>query len=70
LAQFGLASDDGIFLNFSMDPLYNHEDKIIGVMLTLRDNTTARAWTSWSTNGAGIEFDALIREPGRSRLHD
>ena len=60
LAQFGLASGDSIFLNFSMDPLYNHEDNIIGVMLTLRDNTTARAWTSWSTNGAGIEFDALF----------
>lgn len=60
LAQFGLSSGDGVYLNFSMDPLFNHEDKIIGVMLTLRENTTARAWTSWSTDGAGVEFDALF----------
>jgi PAS domain S-box-containing protein len=60
LAQFTLTSGDGIYLNFSMDPLYNHEDKIIGVMLSLRDNTTARAWTAWSADGAGIEFDALF----------
>jgi PAS domain S-box-containing protein len=60
LAQFVLTSGDGIFLNFSMDPLYNHEDKITGVMLTLRDNTTAQAWTAWSADGLGIEFDALF----------
>ena len=60
LAQFGLAPDYTIYLNYSMDPLYNHEDKIIGVMLTLRDNTTARAWTAWSADGLGIEFDALF----------
>jgi len=60
LAQFVLTSGDGIYLNFSMDPLYNHEDKIIGVLLTLRDNTTARAWTAWSADGLGIEFDALF----------
>jgi PAS domain S-box-containing protein len=60
LAQFVLTSGDSIYLNFSMDPLYNHENKIIGVMLTLRDNTTARAWTAWSSDGLGIEFDALF----------
>ena len=60
LAQFGLAPDYTIYLNYSMDPLYNHEDKIIGVMLTLRDNTTARAWTAWSADGLRIEFDALF----------
>jgi PAS domain S-box-containing protein len=60
LAQFVPTSDDSIYLNFSMDPLYSHEDKIIGVMLTLRDNTTARAWTAWSADGLGIEFGALF----------
>jgi PAS domain S-box-containing protein len=60
LAQFVLSSGDGIYLNFSMDPLHNHEDKIIGVLLTLRDNTTARAWTAWSADGLRIEFDALF----------
>jgi PAS domain S-box-containing protein len=60
LAQFGLAPDYTIYLNYSIDPLYNHEDKIIGVMLTLRDNTTTRAWTAWSADGSGIEFDALF----------
>ena len=60
LAQFALTSGDSIYLSFSIDPLYSHEDKIIGVMLTLRDNTTARAWTAWSTDGQGIEADALF----------
>jgi PAS domain S-box-containing protein len=60
LSQFALTSGDSIYLNFSMDPLYNHEDKIIGVILTLRDNTTARAWTAWSADGLKIEFDALF----------
>jgi PAS domain S-box-containing protein len=60
LGHFALAPDGPIFLNYSVDPLYNHEDKIIGVILTLRDNTTARAWTAWSSDGLGIEFDALF----------
>ena len=60
LAQFGLAPDHTVYLNYSIDPLYNHEDKIIGAILTLRDNTTARAWTAWSAEGTGIEFDALF----------
>jgi PAS domain S-box-containing protein len=60
MAQFGLAPDHTVYLNYSIDPLYNHEDKIIGAILTLRDNTTARAWTAWSAEGLGIEFDALF----------
>ncbi len=60
LAQFALTPDSKIFLNYSIDPLYNREDKNIGVILTLRENTTARAWTAWSADGLGIEFDALF----------
>ncbi len=60
LAQFGLAPDDTVYLNYSIDPLYNHTDNIIGAILTLRDNTTARAWTAWSAEGLGIEFDAMF----------
>jgi len=60
LAQFGLSPDFSIFLNYSIDPLFNHEDKIIGAILTLRDNNTARAWTTWSADGPGIEFDSLF----------
>jgi PAS domain S-box-containing protein len=60
LAQFALTPDSTIFLNYSIDPLYNREDKNIGVILTLRENTTARAWTAWSADGLGIEFDALF----------
>jgi len=60
LAQFGLSPDSTIFLNYSVDPLQNHEDKIIGAILTLRDNTTAQAWTAWSSDGQGLEFDALF----------
>jgi PAS domain S-box-containing protein len=60
LAQFALTPDSAIFLNYSIDPLHNHEDKIIGAVLTLRDNTTARAWTAWSADGLRIEFDALF----------
>ncbi len=60
LAQFALSPDSTIFLNYSVDPLQNHEDKIIGAILTLRDNTTAQAWTAWSADGLGIEFDALF----------
>jgi PAS domain S-box-containing protein len=60
LAQFGLTPDHTIYLNYSIDPLHNHEDEIIGAILTLRDNTIARAWTAWSAEGPGIEFDALF----------
>jgi PAS domain S-box-containing protein len=60
LAQVNLTPDDTRFLNYSVAPLHNHEDKIIGVILTLRDNTTTRAWTAWSANGQGVEFSALF----------
>jgi PAS domain S-box-containing protein len=60
LAQFALTPDSTVFLNYSVDPLFNHEDKNIGVILTLRENTTAQAWTAWSADGLGIEFDALF----------
>lgn len=60
LGQFVLTPEDPLYLNYSVDPLYNHEDKIIAVILTLRENTTARAWTAWSSNGMGIEFDSLL----------
>jgi len=60
LAQFSLIPDHTIFLNYSIDPLYTPDDKKIGIILTLRDNTTARAWTAWSADGLGIEFDALF----------
>jgi PAS domain S-box-containing protein len=60
LGQFVLTPDQSIYLTYSIDPLYNHEDKIIAVILTLRENTTARAWTAWSSNGLGIAFDSLL----------
>jgi PAS domain S-box-containing protein len=60
LAQFGVTPEHTIYLNYSIAPLHNHGDKIIGAILTLRDNTTARAWTAWSAEGPGIEFDALF----------
>ena len=67
LAQFVAAADKPIFLNYSLDPLYNPEDNIIGVILTLRDNTTtARAWTAWSANGRGIEFDSFLDNLGEA----
>jgi PAS domain S-box-containing protein len=66
IAQFGLSPDHTVYLNYSVDPLYNHEDKIIGAILTLRDNTTSRAWTAWSTEGPTIEFDALFDNLGEA----
>ncbi len=60
LAQFVLSPENPIYLNYSLDPLYNPEDKIIGVILTLRENTTAQAWTAWSSDGLGIEFDSFL----------
>jgi len=60
LGHFVPTSDHSIYLNYSVDPLYNHEEKIIAAILTLRENTTARAWTAWSSNGSGIEFDSFL----------
>jgi PAS domain S-box-containing protein len=60
LAQIALSPDSTFFLNYSVAPLHNHEDKIIGVILTFRDSTTTRAWTAWSADGQGVEFDALF----------
>jgi PAS domain S-box-containing protein len=60
LAQIALSPDYTFFLNYSVAPLYNHEDEIIGVILTFRDSTTTRAWTAWSADGQGVEFDALF----------
>jgi PAS domain S-box-containing protein len=60
LAQFALTPGSTVFLNYSIDPLYNREDKNIGVILTLRENTTAQAWTAWSSDGLGIEFDSFL----------
>jgi PAS domain S-box-containing protein len=60
LGRFVPTSDHSIYLNYSIDPLYNHEEKIIAAILSLRENTTARAWTAWSSNGSGIEFDSFL----------
>lgn len=60
LGHFVLTPDQSIYLNYSIDPLYNPEDKIIGAILTVRENTTAQAWTAWSADGLGIEFDSLL----------
>jgi len=60
LGHFVPTSDHSIYLNYSIDPLYNHEEKIIAAILSLRENTTARAWTAWSSNGSGIEFDSFL----------
>ena len=46
LGHFVPTSNHSIYLNYSIDPLFNHEEKIIAAILTLRENTTARAWTS------------------------
>ncbi len=66
LGEFVLSSNDPIYLNYSVDPLYNPENKIIGVILTLRENTTAQAWTAWSSNGRGIEFDSFLDNLGEA----
>ncbi|MEJ2090826.1 MAG: sigma 54-interacting transcriptional regulator [Syntrophobacterales bacterium] len=60
LGHFVLNPDHSIYLIYSIDPLYNQKEKIIAVIFTLRENTTARAWTAWSTNGLGIEFDSFL----------
>ncbi|MFW6126625.1 MAG: sigma 54-interacting transcriptional regulator [Thermodesulfobacteriota bacterium] len=66
LGEFVLSSNDPIYLNYSVDPLYNPENKIIGAILTLRENTTAQAWTAWSSNGRGIEFDSFLDNLGEA----
>ncbi|MEJ2070013.1 MAG: PAS domain-containing protein [Syntrophobacterales bacterium] len=60
LGHFVLNPDHSIYLNYSIDPLYNQKEKIIAVIFTLRENTTARAWTAWSSNGSGIAFDSFL----------
>jgi PAS domain S-box-containing protein len=58
--QIKLASGLTVFLNYSITPLYDQEARIIGAVLTFRDSTTTRAWTAWSNDGLGLEFDALF----------
>lgn len=60
MAQITLESGLTIFINYSVAPLYDQEDRIIGAILTFRDTTTARAWTAWANGGLGIEVDALF----------
>ena len=60
LAQFVLSPDHPTYLSYSKDPLFSQENKIIAAILTLRENTTARAWTAWSSNGLGIAFDSFL----------
>ena len=60
LGHFVPTPDHAIYLNYSIDPLYDPEEEIIAAILSLRENTTARAWTAWSSNGSGIEFDSFL----------
>jgi PAS domain S-box-containing protein len=60
LGHFVPTPDHSIYLSYSIDPLYNHEEQIIAAILTLRESTTARAWTAWSSDGSGIEFDSFL----------
>ncbi len=60
LAEIRLPGAASFYLNYSVSPLYDLKDRIIGVILTFRDTTLTRAWSDWSGQGAGIEFGALF----------
>jgi len=60
MAQVHLASGPAHFLNYSVAPLYSQEDRIIGAVLTFRDNTLIRAWSTWSGDGLDIDPGAVF----------
>ncbi len=53
-------SGQSFFLNYTVSPLYNQKERIIGVILVLRDSTLSRAWSDWSRSDLGQECDALL----------
>lgn len=58
LTEIDIEPGKTFFLNYSVAPLYDQQDRIIGATLTFRDNTLTRAWSDWL--GLGVEFDALF----------
>jgi PAS domain S-box-containing protein len=60
MAQVNLEPGLNVFLNYAVAPLYNQEDRIIGAILTFRDNTLTRAWSAWSNNGLEVPPEAVF----------
>ena len=48
-----------------MAPLYRPDHEIIGVVLTLQDDTLSRSWSAWSDLGPGVEPDAVLEHLDR-----
>ncbi|MFW6123213.1 MAG: sigma 54-interacting transcriptional regulator [Thermodesulfobacteriota bacterium] len=59
-AQFSLPSGQILALKYSLAPLYGPDQKIIGVVLTLHDDTSTTAWSGWSDFGPGVSPEAVV----------
>lgn len=65
MAQVSRESGQTFFLHYSISPLYSAEDRIIGAVLTFRDNTLTRAWSAWSPGGLEVAPEGVFEHFAR-----
>ena len=65
MTQIHQEPDQTLFLKYSVAPLYNPDNEIVGAVLAFHDDTLTRAWSAWSNFGLGVTPDAVFEHLDR-----